>query len=95
MPKLELILPPPPSLSLIIAPPRVAMFGVQRGEGAVQLASPRSGTQGGSLTHPRCATNFSLSRVCLYPHAKLVPNAAIKLLAFVWHFAAFFTQVRT
>ena len=32
-------------------PQLVAMFGVQRGEGAVQFASARSGTQGGSLTH--------------------------------------------
>ena len=76
-------------------PPCVAMFGVQRGEGAVQLASARSETQGGSLTHPHCGTRFSLCRVCLYLHAKLVPNAAQKLLTFVWHFAAFFTHVRT
>ena len=76
-------------------PLRVAMFGVQRGEGAIQLASAWSGTQGGSLTHPHCGGSFSLSRVCLYLHAKLVPNAAQKLLTFVWHFAALLPHVRT
>ena len=51
------------------------MFGVQRGEGAVQFA--RSGPelmcheQGGPLTHSHCGTRFSLSRVCQYLHAKL------------------------
>ena len=46
-------------------PPRVAMFGVQRGEGAVQFA--RSGPelmcheQGGPLTHPHCGTRLSPS----------------------------------
>ena len=74
--------------------PRVAMFGMQLREGAVQLASA-TGTQGGSLTHPCCGTSFSRSRVCLYLHAKLVPNAAQNLLTFVWHFVAFFTHVCT
>ena len=46
------------------------------------------------MTHPHCGTSFSLARVCLYLHAKLVQNAAQKLLTLVWHFAAFFTHVR-
>ena len=63
------------------------MFGVQRGEGAVQFA--RSGPelmchkQGGPLTHLYCGTRFSLSRGCQYLHAKLVQNAAQKLLIFL------------
>ena len=82
-----------PNPNPIYCPLRVAMFGVQRGEGVVQFDSARSGTQGGPLTHPHCGTSFSLSHVCLYLHAKLVQSAAQKLLTFVWHLAAFFTQV--
>ena len=80
---------PNPNPNPNYCPPRIAMFGVQCGEGAVHLASARSGTQGGSLTHPHCGTSFFLSRVCLYLHAKLVPNAAQTLLTFAWHSAAF------
>ena len=80
-------------------PPRVAMFGVQRGEGAVQFA--RSGPevmcheQGGPLTHPHCGTRFLLSSVCQYLYAKLVQNATQTLLTFLKHFAAFSTHIRT
>ena len=55
-------------------PARVAMFGVQRGEGAVQFAM--SGPelmcheQGGPLTHSHCGTRFSRPRICQYLHEK-------------------------
>ena len=74
------------TLTLIIAPPRVAMFGVQRGVSTVQFARSvpelMCHEQGGLLTHPQCGTRFSLSRVCHYLHAKLVQNAKQKLLTF-------------
>ena len=41
------------------------------------------------MTHARRGPRFSLSHVRPYLHTNLVPNAAQKLLTFVWHFVAF------
>ena len=63
--------------------PRVAMFGLQRGEGAVQYA--RSGpelmchAQGGPLTHPHCGTSFlSLWRLSVFTY-KIGPKRNTKV----------------